>query len=172
MDVMEAIQSRIEIREFADTPVSGDVKKVVLEAGRLSPSGRNLQHWRYVLIDAEELDALAEVSPSGRWVADADFAVVVITDPQYDFNELDAGRAVTAMQLAAWEHGVGSRLYTVNPPDQEPAKAHLEIPPEYHLTAVLGFGYPVGEIRGRKDRKALDEVADRGAFGAELGDLD
>ena len=172
MDVMDAIRTRLELREFADKAVPERIKHTVLEAGRLSPSGRNLQHWRFLLIDdPAALDDLAEVSPSGQWIAGAAFAIVVVTDPQYDFNELDAGRAVTAMQLAGWEEGVGSRLYTIDPPDQATAKAHLEIPDSAHLTAVLGFGYPVGEIQGRKDRKPLSAVANRGKYGQDLGDL-
>lgn len=166
MDAFEAIETRIEIREFADRRVDETVKRTVLDAGRLAPSGRNLQHWTFVLVDdPDDVDRLGELSPTGGWVADADFAVAICTDPAYDFNELDAGRAITHMQLSAWEEGVGSRIYTVDRPD---VKEFLDIPDTVDLTLVAGFGYPEHDVVGRKDRKSLSEVASRGRYGRPL----
>lgn len=166
MDVTEAIETRIELREYADESVDDETKRAILEAGRLAPSGKNLQHWRFILIDDEDdLEALAENAPTAGWVANADFAIAICTDPDQSFNEIDAGRAATHMQLAAWEHDVGSCLFTV---DRVSVLDLLEIPDAVDLTAVLGFGYPDREIRGHKDREPLEEIAFRGAFGREL----
>lgn len=167
MDVSEAIETRIEVRSYRDEPVDGDIQRDILNAGRLAPSGRNLQHWRFVLVaDDDRLEGLAERSPTGGWVADAAFAVVVCTDPSYEYHGIDAGRAVTHMQLAAWERGVGSCLYTV---DDVAAREFLEVPDDYDLTLVAAFGYPESEIRGIKDRKPLSDVAFSERFGAEFG---
>lgn len=166
MDVIEAVETRIEIKEYSDEPVDNETKREILNAGRLAPSGRNLQHWRFVLVDeADDLTELANASPSGTWVADADFAIAICTDPSYSYHEIDAGRAVTHMQLVAWERDVGSRIYTV---DDLTAYDVLGIPDEYHLTLVAGFGYPRQEVQGRKDRDPLEEVAYSGTFGTEL----
>lgn len=164
MDVEEAIETRLEIREYADESVDDETKREILDAGRLAPSGRNLQHWRFVLVDDEErLEALAEASPSGSWIAGADFAVAICTD--YKHGGIDAGRAVTHMQLLAWQRGVGSCIYTVDDPS---AYELLEIPDEYDLTLVAGFGYPTDEVQGMKDREPLSDVTFHGAFGSEL----
>lgn len=166
MDVTDAIETRIEVRSYRDEPVDEETKRAVLDAGRLAPSGRNLQHWRFVLIEDEaRLAGLAERSPTGSWAADAAFAVVVCTDPSYDFHEIDAGRAVTHMQLAAWERGVASCIYTV---DDSAAAEYLDLPDEYDLTLVAAFGSPEHEIRGRKDRKPLEEIAYGETFGTPL----
>lgn len=170
MDVLEAIRTRIDIREFADEPVADDDKRAILDAARLAASGRNAQHWRFVLVeDADRLDGLGERSPSGGWIADAAFAVAVVTDPDFDFHRIDAGKAVTHMQLAAWDRGVGSCMYTTESTD---AVEFLGIPDEYHLTAVVGFGYPTGEIDGEKDREPLDAIAFDETFGTptDLGE--
>ena len=88
MEVLETIKTRIEIQEFEKKSVEVEAKKKILEAGRLAPSGRNLQHWHYILIEGEEeLEKLAGVSPTGGWVRNADFAIVTTTDPKYNFNE-------------------------------------------------------------------------------------
>ncbi len=166
MTVTEAIETRIELREFADESVDDRTKRSILEAGRLAPSGKNTQHWRFILLDEEAaLAALAEESPTAGWVAGADFAVAICTDPARSFNELDAGRAATHMQLVAWEHDVGSCLFTA---DRDPIRQQLDVPDAYDLTAVLGFGYPDREIRGKKNREPLDAVAFHGAFGRQL----
>lgn len=166
MDVTEAVETRIELREYSDEPVDDGTKRAILDAGRLAPSGRNLQHWRFILVDsAEGLETLGELSPSGTWVAGVDFAVAICTDPSYDFNDIDAARAVTQMQLVAWEHGVGSRIFTVDQPDVREA---LAIPDEYDLTLVAGFGHPEREVEGIKNREPLEEVAFSGTFGTPL----
>lgn len=169
MDVTDAVRSRIEVREFADETVDDGTKRAILDAGRLAPSGRNVEHWRFVLVDDdEELGALADASPTGGWVAGADFAVAVCTDPDYAFNEIDAGRTTACMQLYAWGLGVASCLYTV---DTDEAREAVGVPDEYDLTAVLGFGVPtfdVESVEGRKDRHALEEVAFHGRFGEPL----
>lgn len=166
MNVSEAIESRLEVREYADRPVDDATKRAVLDAGRLAPSGKNSQHWRFLLVDdPDDLDALAGHSPTGGWVADAAFAVVVLTHPEYPYHRLDAGRAVTHVQFAAWTDGVGSCVYTgIDAAGRE----RLGIPEEYEVAAVVGFGYPERAGRGRKRRRPLHEVAFRGRFGDGL----
>lgn len=166
MQVHDAIETRLELREFADEPVPDAIKHNILNAGRLAPSGLNKQHWQFILIDDEtQLTELANVSPSGQWISGADFAIAVCTDPEFDFHEIDAGRAITHMQFAAWEEGVGSRIYTV---DQQDVRDLLDIPDDYSLTLVGGFGYPQTEVQGIKDRKPLDAVASSGTFDGDL----
>lgn len=169
MDVTDAVRNRIEVREFADEGVEDEVKRAILDAGRLAPSGINTEHWRFVLVDDDEdLQALAEASPTGGWVAGADFAVAVCTDPEYAFNQIDAGRTTACMQLYAWGRGVASCLFTV---DTDEAREVLGVPDDYDLTAVLGFGMPtfdVESLQGRKDRHALAAVAFHGRFGEPL----
>ena len=169
MDVRDAVTGRIEVREYADEVVDDATKRAIVDAGRLAPSGRNAQHWRFVLVDDdEELRELADASPTGGWVAGADFAVAICTDPGYAFNEIDAGRTTAHMQLYAWGYGVGSCLYTV---DTAEARAALGVPDDYDLTAVLGFGHPtfdVESVQGRKQRRPLEEVAFHGRFGEVL----
>lgn len=167
MNVLDALRTRIEVREYADEPVSADVREDVFEAARLAPSGKNTQHWRFVLVDeAEALERLADLSTTGGWIDGADFAAVVVTDPDYYYHELDAGRAITHMQLAAWEHGVGSCIYTGY--DEAGMREFLEVPEEYAVSAVVGFGYPTRDVEGRKSRRPLEEIAFEGRFGTPL----
>jgi len=167
MDVFKAVSSRLEIREFADKPVPDEVKLRVLEAARLSPSGVNTQHWRFILVDDKKaLRELADMSTTGKWVGDAAFAVIVLTDPKYPFHRLDAGRVISSMQLVAWEDGVGSRIYTGI--DEQRMRERFGIPQSLEITAVVGFGYPKRRVLGRKNRLPLEKVAFQGRYGEPL----
>lgn len=167
MDVTEAIETRLEVRAYADEPVEESTKRAVLEAARQAPSGKNTQHWAFVLVDDPgDVAALADASTSGAWVRDAAFAVVVLVDPTYGYADIDAGRAVTHMQLAAWARGVGSCIYTGF--DEAAMRSLLGYPEDLTATLVAGFGHPTRPLEsfvGRKDRQPLDEVAHRGRYG-------
>ncbi|MEM1944491.1 MAG: nitroreductase family protein [Nitrososphaerota archaeon] len=167
MDVLEAIKTRLENREFGKRPVPNDVKREILEAGRLAPSGMNSQHWRFILVeDSKDLQTLAEISTTGKWVKDCDFAIIVLTTPKYPWHLLDAGRTITHMQMAAWNRGVGSRIYTGY--DEKRMRQTFAIPGEYNISVVVGFGYPAKKVIGRKNRLPLEQVAYSHRFGNAL----
>ncbi len=89
-----------------------------------------------------------------------------MTDPKYNFHLIDAGRALQDMQLAAWNSGVVSGVYTgVN---REGMSKDFGVPSGMNVSAVVGFGYPTRKIIGRKSRKPLEEVAFSGKFGQKL----
>ncbi|MDV3293655.1 MAG: nitroreductase family protein [Nitrososphaerales archaeon] len=167
MDTFESISTKLETREYAVKRVPSDVKKKVLEAGRLTASGINSQHWRFVVVEEHgRLKKLAEDSTTGQWVASADFAVLVLTDPKYGFHSFDAGRVVQDMQLAAWNYGVSSRVYTGF--KKEPMATDFGLPADLNLTVVVGFGYPAKKVVGKKNRLPLDKIAFSDRYGQKL----
>jgi nitroreductase len=164
MDAYACIATKLEIREFSPKNVPADVKLKILEAARLTASGMNAQHWRFILVQGpDQLKRLAEDSTTGSWVEHSNFAVIVLTNPKYPFHLIDAGRVVQDMQLAAWNFGVASRVYTGV--KDESIRADFNIPGEMNLSIVTGFGYPVKRIIGRKNRKPLSEIVFLGKYG-------
>ena len=78
MDAFECIATKLDIREFSPNEVPREIKINVLEAARLTGTGLNTQHWRFILIEDEEnLKKLAKDSTSGNWVAGCNFATVI-----------------------------------------------------------------------------------------------
>src|SRR5262245_27847533 len=113
MDIFDGIVTKLDVRQFAAKKVSSEIKKNILEAARMAGTGLNTQHWRFVMVEQkDQLRKLAEDSTSGGWVAGADFAIIVMTNPNHRFHLIDAGRVVQNMQLAAWNFGVASGLFT------------------------------------------------------------
>jgi nitroreductase len=167
LDTIKTIQTKLDIRQFDTKRVPADVKLKVLEAARATGTGVNKQHWRFILVqDKESVKKLGEDSTSGGWVAGADFAVIILTDPQLGFHLIDAGRAAQDMQLAAWDQGVISGLYTGF--KEEKMRKDFAIPSNLRPSIVLGFGYPTGKIVGKKNRMPLSELAFVDKYGNKL----
>jgi nitroreductase len=166
MDTFEAIKSRLDVKEYLPLKkVPAEVKLKTLEAGRLTGSGNNTQHWRFILLQEKEgLKKLAQDSTTGKFVENCNYAVIVLTDPKLAYHMIDAGRAVQSMQLAAWNYGVASRVFTgVN---KEALRKDFGIPEEMNITIIVGFGYPKKKITGKnRIRSPLSEVASVDRFG-------
>jgi nitroreductase len=158
MDTFECLTTKLEIREFSAQLVQSEVRLEVLEAARLTGTGLNTQHWRFILVENKDnLKKLAHDSTSGSWVAGANFAIIVLTNPKYNFHLIDAGRVIQNMQLAAWNQGVGSGLFTGI--KEAELRNDFGIPQDLSPTVVVGFGYPARKLGGkRKNRLPLNEL--------------
>jgi nitroreductase len=167
LDAYEAVVSRLDVANWASKTVAADIKVKVIDAARLTGSGMNYQHWKFILVQGRDrLKTLANDSTSGKWVEGADFAVIMLTNPKYPFHLIDAGRALTSMQIAAWNFGVASRIFTgVN---REALEKDFGIPKDLNPSVVVGFGYPARKIVGKKNRKPIAEVAFLDRFGNPL----
>ncbi len=167
MDTYEAIITKLDVRDFAQRHVGDDVKAKILQAARFTGSSMNTQHWRFVLIqDPKNLATLAQDSTTGPWVRGADFAVIISIDPKVPGSTIDAGRVLQDMELAAWNFGVVSRLFTGF--KEAELRRDFGIPPDLKPAAVLGFGYPARKIRGRKSRKSIEELVSSEFYGRKF----
>src|SRR5919206_1667723 len=158
MDAFECLSTKLEVREFSSQDVGSEIRSKILEAARLTGTGLNTQHWRFIVVkDKGNLKRLAQDSTSGSWVAGANFAIIVLTNPKYNFHLIDAGRVVQNMQLAAWNQGIGSGLFTGV--REEKFRSDFGIPNELSPTVIVGFGYPAIELTGkRKNRLPLNKL--------------
>jgi nitroreductase len=171
LDTFEAICTKLDVREFATKKVAGETKRKILEAARLTASSMNTQHWRFVLVqDRSNLRRLAADSMTGKWVEGADFAVLILTDPKVPGSSIDAGRVVQDMELAAWNFGVASGIYTGMV--EAALRKDFAVPDGLKPSAVLGFGYPRRKILGKKSRKPIEELVFPERYGERLKDSD
>ena len=164
MSVFECVRARIETREFKPDPVPEATLQKILEAGRWSPSQRNRQPWHFIVVqERETLQQLGAMAPSGPYLAEAPLAIAVVTDGAR-VPLIDGTRAISSMQLVAWEEGLGSCW--VGSVDREGVKRLLGLPETCELITVLPFGYPTDAAkRLRKRRKPLEQMAHREQFG-------
>lgn len=159
MDTFDCIATKLDIREYSKQKVPIEIREKILEAARLTGTGLNTQHWRFIVVeDKDNLNKLAEDSTSGKWVADTNFAIIVLTNPKYNYHMIDAGRVLQNMQLAAWNFGVSSGLFTGI--REQNFRKDFNIPEQMNITLVIGFGYPAKKnLTGkRKNRLSINEL--------------
>ena len=170
MDAYLAIASRREIRSYSDRPVSEEIQRRILDAGRVSGSSQNRQGWRFLWVtDRGVLERLAETVYVPSNLRGCAFAVAVAVSGKGP-TSFDAGRAAQNMMLAAWSEGVGSCPNGM--PDRSAAGEVLGLAEGEEPAIVLTFGYPARPGRDREsrpaeqwigaaDRKPFDEVVQR-----------
>lgn len=165
MDTFECIRKRRDIRSYMKKNVPDNAIKKIIEAGRLAPSAMNSQPWHFIVIKNKlTLKELGAYCLSGRFIVDASFAVVVVTDPLNKWHEIDGARAVQNMALAGWNEGVG--CCWIGAIDREKVKEKLNIPGNLHILTILPFGYPEEfTVKRKKMRKSPEEVFHWERFG-------
>ena len=161
MDLYEGTIGKRDRRTFLPRPLPEETLRRILQAGRMTPSSKNAEPNRFVVVtDAGRKAELAGLSPVARWLADAAVIVVIVQTQKHEF---DAGRSAQNMMLAAFNDGVGS--CPAHLPEAR-LGAMLGIPAEMEINRVIGFGYinparsgpPPGVAR---KRLPLDELVHR-----------
>jgi nitroreductase len=169
VDACLAVASKREVRRYADRPVPDDVRRMILEAGRLAGSAKNRQPWRFLVVeDAEMRERIAETVFAPGNVRGAALVVAIVVSGKGP-TSFDAGRAAQSMMLAAWGRGVGSCPNGM--PDPEATARLLEVEDGERPVIVLTFGYPargrdpesrsIEEWLERADRKPLGELVEQ-----------
>ncbi|OYV08305.1 MAG: nitroreductase, partial [Methanosaeta sp. ASP1-1] len=116
MEITEAIRSRRSIRKYQDRPIEEEKLLRVLDTGRMAPSARNLQDWKFIVVrDQDKRKMLSEAANGQPYVEKASAVIVgCATEPenimpcgQYCYP-IDLAIALDHMSLAATAEGLGS----------------------------------------------------------------
>jgi len=158
VDPYLAIASKRDERSYASTPVPGEVRERILDAGRLSGSSQNRQRWEFVLVSGAAQERLAETVYAPGNVRGAALVVAIVGEA----GGIDVGRCAQNMMLAAWGDGVASCPNGVRDPDAAAEICGAEV------RTILSFGYPARprdvagrsaeEWSARANRKPLSEL--------------
>lgn len=163
---MRILASRYSCHSFSDSPVSESKLEMVLEAGRLAPSAKNLQPTRIWVVKSEDaLARLRAVHPcygapivlivgcrnEEAWIRESDGVNAAKTD---------AAIVLTHLMLTATDAGLANMWIW----DFNPSKVREALPEtrEHGVYALLAIGYPAdGEGKPTElhfDRKPLKEL--------------
>ena len=158
MDLYKGTVGKRDRRTFLPQPISEESLRRILQAGRMTPSSKNAEPNRFVVVtSAEGKQAIADLSPMARWLGDAAAIVVLVQTQEHPF---DAGRCAQNMMLAAYNDGIGSCPAHVS---EEKLRELFGIPGELFINRVIGFGFinpgragpPPGVARKRKPLEEL-----------------
>ncbi len=163
MNVLDAIKQRRSIRAFQDKPIEEEKLRRVLEAGRLAPSAKNRQEWRYVLVKEKELRRKVAVACNNQYfIAEAPVVIVgcatmadyVLTcgQPAYTIN---VSISMDHMTLQAVDEGLGTCWIGAFKEDE--VKRLLGIPQDMRVVEVMPLGYPRFQPEP-KPRMKLEEI--------------
>ena len=163
MHIMEVIEQRRSIRDYEDKPVPDENLSRILEAGRLSPSARNNQDRKFVVVrDRGQRLALARAAGGQSHVAKAPVLIAAVgTNPEYHMPNgvpaypVDLAIALDHMTLVAVEEGLGTCW--IGGFSQKTAKEVLNVPDRYTIAALLTLGFPK-TIPKAKPRKTFENT--------------
>jgi len=167
MNFFEVVQARRSLRTYLDKPIEREKLEFVLESARLAPSWKNMQCWRFIVVeDAAGRNALAncmeESNPGRKALTGAPMVIVLCALPSEsevwegkDFMMLDAGLAMEHLVLAATDQGLGTCWQGLF--NEEKAREALDIPDNVRVVAMTPIGYAAEERRPRP-RKAMTEI--------------
>jgi nitroreductase len=163
MELMEAIKRRRSVRSYQDKAVEEEKLLRVLEAGRLAPSAKNMQDWRFIVVKDPGLRLkLAEAAKNQAFVGQAPVVIVACGTSDYVMTcgqltyPIDVSIAVDHMTLAAVEEGLGTCW--IGAFYEEKVKEILEIPQSIRVVALLPLGYPAQPPSKATPRKNLKEI--------------
>ena len=134
--VIEGILSAHAIKNYTEEAVSQEDLDLILAAGAQAPSARNLQPWRFIVVQNAEL--VSQISRNGG-------TIIIIAGQQgagagMDVS-FDCGLATQNMYLAAQSLGLGANI-VMSPLAAVNAMADtLCIPEGYEATMVLTIGH-------------------------------
>ncbi|TFH04490.1 MAG: nitroreductase [Spirochaetales bacterium] len=164
MTVHDAIRNRKSVRSFQDRPVEHDKLERVMEAGRLAPSARNDQEWRFVVVtDAATREQLIRGARNQTFVGQAPAVIVACADTNHRLMScghpsflIDVSIALDHITLAAVDEGLGTCWIGAFDPDL--VREILGIPAAIEVIELMPIGYPADPDRIEKKRLPMNEI--------------
>lgn len=150
-DFEEVIRTRTAVRKFSDKPVSDEMIKRILEAGRYAPTAKNMQPQEiYVLKSKEALKKIDKATPC-RY--NAPICLLVCADKDktwkngdYSTYEMDACIVATHMMLEATNLGVDN--IWIKHFDEDIVRKVFNLPASVYPVCLLPLGYRADDYAG------------------------
>ena len=170
MEYTELIRSRESIRNYdPDRPVPKEILEKILEAGRIAPSARNCQPWKFLVISSSALLEKVRACYKRDWLKDAPHILVAIGLRDQAWNrgydgynsvETDVTIALTHIILAAENEGVATCWIAA----YDPVLLNKALNPDKNqvIFGITPLGYPKPGFQKTliKNRKSLEDIAE------------
>lgn len=148
MQLLPEIEQRRSIRAYNEAQIERDVLQRIVDAGRLAPSAKNRQAWRFVVITRDEIRAKLREAAFGQEYVGTAAAIIALCTTNIEYNmpngiasyPVDLGIAGAFMMLQAQHEGLGSCVVTTFREDE--VKAVLTVPHRMRVVMLLTVGHP------------------------------
>ncbi|NTU96298.1 MAG: nitroreductase [Chlorobiaceae bacterium] len=167
MDFRELASTRCSIRSYdTSRTVSDDTLLQVLDAGRMAPSAKNLQPWKFHVVRSPGMLEKLHACYPGEWLRSAPCILAVSGKRSaawvrrrdgYNSLETDLAIVMDHLVLAATAQGLGTCWVAAFDPAM--LRDALRLEPEDEIFAFTPIGYAAqGAVTVPKNRKPLDEM--------------
>ncbi len=162
MDALETIFTRRSIRKYTSEPVAEADVKTLLDAAMNAPSANNCQPWHFIVVtDRAMLNAIMDVHPYSKMLAEAPMAIVVCGDTMVSgsYWQQDCAAATENLLLAARALDLGTVWLGVFPSEARASGVHklFELPDHVQPLCIVAVGHP-NEQKGRVERSDAAKV--------------
>jgi nitroreductase len=166
MEVLPEILARRSVRSFTAQPLEKDQVERIVEAGRLAPSAKNRQEWRFVVIQKKEArQRVMAAAFSQDYVGQAPLVVAVCTT-NIDYRmpngqlsyPIDLAFAASQMVLQAVHEGLGTCCISTF--DEQEVRDILTAPFSMRVVLLILIGYADG-VPEPTPRKSLKQITGR-----------
>jgi nitroreductase len=172
--IMDLITARKSVRKYLDKPISRKDVQTCIEAARRAPSAHNIQPWRFIVIDDEEVkkglcaEACGGIYKNTRFIENAPVLVLLLARLDLIVNRvaraiqgtnyylLDVGIAGEHLVLQAQELGIGTCW--IGWFNSKKARKYLRLPWNYRVVSIISMGYPAEGATRRKEDLPMDEI--------------
>jgi nitroreductase len=164
LETLDAIRKRCSLKlHLSKKAVEAEKIEHVLEAARLAPSARNLQPWRFVVVQGDEaIDELASAfNETNQEVRNAPVIIVICAREEDDvirddkpYYLFDAGLAVENLLLAATDLGLVT--HPILSLDEAETRRILGIPGDYRVVLATPLAYPAESSYDEAAEERLD----------------
>ncbi len=183
MQLRDLVMANRSYRRFKEEKAVGcDTLKELVDLGRLSASGSNIQPLKYIISADREKNSrifshLAWAGYLKNWPGPAEGErpaayIIILCDADIAKSPgCDHGIAAQSIMLGAVEKGLGGCI--IGSVNREELRRTLGIPGRYDILLVLALGYPAeevvlenanqdGDIKYWRDNKGVHHVPKRG----------
>lgn len=171
MSILKLIKERRSVRKYKAEPIPSEILYRVLEAARFSPSGKNLQPWKFILVQDESLKRrLVDACVGQKFIAEAPVVIVACGFPDKCYSRMgnymkswavDVAIALEHMVLQAQEEGLGTCW--IGAFEEREVKSLLNIPEDVKVLALTPLGYPDTTPKPR-GRKSIEEIVSYNSY--------
>ena len=166
MDFLELAKERYSVRKMKSEKIKQEDLNKILEAARLSPTAKNLQRERLLVVNTEEgIEKLKQCTSCDFGASTIIIISYEIDDEQNESEDsrkyglIDTGIVATHMCLEATDLGLGTTMVGLF--DRELTKKLFNIPVRYQPELLLPIGYIDRKpSRLHESRKAIEELVE------------
>ena len=163
MGLLPEIKNRFSVRRFKNVPLDPEKLSRILEAGRLAPSAKNRQPWRFLVVDDPAIKSKISSAAYGQQHVQDAGAVIVACSTNIEYvmpngqpsYPIDITFAVSFMMLQAEKEGYGSCIVTMF--NENTVHNILTLPYSMRVVMMLAVGEK-DEEPTHTDRKSTSQV--------------